>query len=75
MNEKGDTMKTKQFQQSDYMSLQLMEIEKFRMILSKQTSQPVSFQEAVMLWITEGYAEAFRSQYFSTHNNVKPASA
>lgn len=68
-------MKEKKFYQSDYMSLQLMEIEKFRLTLSQRSQEPVTFQDAVMLWITEGLAEEFRSEYLWKRENVEPALA
>ncbi|MFQ5863908.1 MAG: hypothetical protein ACE5IW_01610 [bacterium] len=68
-------MKEKRFNQSDYMSLQLMEIEKFRLTLSQRSHEQVTFQDAVMLWITEGLAEEFRSEYLVKKDDVEPALA
>lgn len=68
-------MDTKKFSQSDYMSLQLMEIEKFRMSISQQSQEPITFQEAVLLWITEGYAEEFRTEYLLKRETTEPALA
>lgn len=68
-------MKQRPVQQSDYMTLQLMEIERLRVSLSQANEKPITFQEAVMLWITEGYAEAFRSQYSMARKTVEPALA
>lgn len=65
-------MRKKKFSQSDFMSLQLMEIEKFRMTLSQRSQEPITFQEAVLLWITEGYAEEFRTEYFLNNNKIEP---
>jgi len=68
-------MKAKKFNQSDYMSLQLMEIEKFRMTVAQQSREKITFQEAVMLWITEGYAEEFRTEYLFKRDEIEPALA
>jgi len=64
-----------EFKQSDYMALQLMEIEDFRLILSRQSDGKISFQEAVMLWISEGYADEFRDDYLSIRAEREPAFA
>ncbi|MFQ5649986.1 MAG: hypothetical protein ACE5IY_08595 [bacterium] len=68
-------MRDKHFNQSDYMSLQLMEIETFRLTISQQSRESVSFQEAAMLWISEGHADEFRSGYFKRRAENEPASA
>ncbi len=68
-------MKAKRSNQSDYMSLQLMEIERFRMTVSQQNQEKITFQEAVMLWITEGYAEEFRTEYLLKRDEIEPALA
>lgn len=68
-------MKAKRSNQSDYMSLQLMEIERFRMTVSQQNREKITFQEAVMLWITEGYAEEFRTEYLLKRDEIEPALA
>lgn len=68
-------MRDKTYHQSDYMALQLMEIEKFRMTLTQRGQEQVSFQEAAMLWITEGYAEAFKSTYNLAKDKIEPALA
>ncbi|MFQ5824110.1 MAG: hypothetical protein ACE5JB_08665 [bacterium] len=68
-------MDIKKFNQSDYMSLQLMEIENFRMTLSQQSQEQITFQEAVLLWITEGYAEEFRTGYLLKRETTEPALA
>ncbi len=68
-------MKAKRSNQSDYMSLQLMEIEKFRMTVAQQNREKITFQEAVMLWITEGYAEEFRAEYLLKRDEIEPALA
>lgn len=65
----------KQFKQSDYMSLQLMEIENFRQFLSDQSDEKITFQEAIMLWISQGYADEFKSEYQARGSNVEPALA
>ena len=66
-------MTERKFQQSDYMSLQLMEIEHFRMSLSQQGEERVSFQDAAVLWIAQGHADEFRTQYRS--KEAEPALA
>ncbi|MFQ5752290.1 MAG: hypothetical protein ACE5HI_09860 [bacterium] len=68
-------MNDKKFKQSDYMSLQLMEIESFRMSLSQQSQEHISFHEAVMLWIAQGYAEEFKAEYFIKRDKIEPAIA
>ncbi len=61
--------------QSDFMSLQLMEIENFRMTLSRQSEENVSFQDAILLWISQGYADEFRLQYRESKGKGEPAQA
>lgn len=68
-------MKNNNFKQSDYMALQLMEIESFRMSLSQQSHEQVSFSEAIMLWIAQGYAEQFKAGYPVKRNQIEPALA
>ncbi|NIR47892.1 hypothetical protein GWO43_05515 [candidate division KSB1 bacterium] len=68
-------MGERKFKQSDYMSLQLMEIESFRMALSHQSEENVSFQDAVVLWIAQGYADEFRTQYMKNKGEAEPATA
>ena len=65
----------KKFDQSDFMSLQLMEIENFRLSLSEQSEEKVTLQEALVLWISEGYADDFKSDYFLLRKNIEPAIA
>jgi len=65
----------KEFKQSDYMSLQLMEIENFRKFLSDQSDENITFQEAIMLWIAQGYADEFKSEYQARGSTVEPALA
>ena len=61
--------------QSDYMALQLMEIESFRRSLSLHSDEQISLQEAIMLWVSEGYAEKFRLGYRVKRNRIEPALA
>ncbi len=68
-------MREKKHNQSDFMSLQLMEIESFRATLSRQNQVSVSFQEAAMIWFAEGYAEDFKSHYSRKLNEGQPALA
>lgn len=68
-------MREKKHSQSDFMSLQLMEIESFRATLSRQNQVSVSFQEAAMIWFSEGYAEEFKSHYSTKLNQNQPALA
>lgn len=68
-------MNEKKFKQSDYMSIQLMEIENFRASLARDSEEKVTFQEAVMLWISQGYAEAFKSFYLQKKDQIEPAIA
>lgn len=68
-------MKEKKFNQSDYMALQLMEIESFRRHLAQQSQEPITFQEAVMLWVSEGFAEEFKSEFPLKRDEIEPALA
>ncbi len=68
-------MREKIVNQSDYMSLQLMEIENFRVTISQQSHESVSFQEAALLWVSEGYADAFRAGYKRKPGRREPAAA
>ncbi len=68
-------MQKKRFRQSDFMALQLMEIENFRAILARQSEENVSFQDAVLLWIAQGHAEDFRSEYARKRALTEPAQA
>ncbi len=68
-------MEQKNFKQSDYMSLQLMEIESFRVSLSQQSKEHISFYEAVMLWVAQGYAEEFQAGYPLKREIIEPAIA
>jgi len=61
--------------QSDYMSLQLMEIENFRMSLSQQDHKSISFQDAMYLWFSHGYGDSFKSDYKKRKVNNSPALA
>ncbi len=68
-------MSEKKSKQSDFMSLQLMEIESFRATLAHQNQVQVSFQEAAMIWFAEGYAEEFRIRYSQKLNQNQIALA
>jgi len=68
-------MHKKKVNQSDYMSLQLMEIENFRMSLSYEGQAIISFQEATMLWFSEGRADKFKADYPMMRETMKPATA
>ncbi|MFQ5636997.1 MAG: hypothetical protein ACE5IR_03280 [bacterium] len=68
-------MKDKEFRQSDYMSSQLMEIESFRISLTQQGQEAVTFQDAALLWVAQGYADEFRSQYMLKKYEFEPAYA
>lgn len=68
-------MNHREFKQSDFMSLQLMEIESFRKTLSHQSQENVSFQDAALLWIAQGYADEFRSQFMLGKTEIEPAAA
>lgn len=68
-------MESKKFKQADYMALQLMEIENFRQTLSHQSHEPITFQEAVMLWVSEGFADEFKSEFSVKRGQVEPAFA
>ncbi len=68
-------MTREEFRQSDYMALQLMEIEDFRLTLLQHSRGRISFQEAVMLWISEGHADEFRNDYLLIRAEREPATA
>lgn len=68
-------MKAKSYNQSDYMALQLMEIENFRFSLSQQSKKDISFQEASLLWVWQGYAEEFKDDYVIMRDFIEPAIA
>ena len=68
-------MNAKRIKQSDYMSMQLMEIEHFRLSLARQSHEKITFQEAVMLWFSEGYADKFNDGFFKKTNKIEPAIA
>ena len=68
-------MNKEKSKQSDYMALQLMEIESFRRSLSYESVEPITFQEAVMLWVSEGLADEFKSAYPLKRGQVEPALA
>jgi len=68
-------MSKREFKQSDYMALQLMEIESFRKFLSSQSDEKITFQEATMLWIAQGYADEFKSEYQARGSKIEPALA
>lgn len=61
--------------QSNYVSLQLMEIENFRRTISEREHKDVSFQDAMILWLSHGYAEAFRNEYDKKKIKQQPALA
>ena len=61
--------------QSDLMAMQLMEIENFRISVSQQNKKNITFQEAIMLWISEGYADNFKEIFHSKKDLFEPAMA
>ena len=68
-------MNKEKFKQSEYMALQLMEIESFRRSLSHESAEPITFQEAVMLWVSGGLADEFKSEYPLKRDQIEPALA
>ncbi len=56
-------MNAKRVTQSDYMSLQLMEIEQLRINLSQKSLDKITFNEAAMLWFSQGRADIFRKRF------------
>jgi len=56
-------MNAKKNNQSDYMSLQLMKIEQLRISLSQQSHDTITFNEAAMLWFSQGHADIFRKRF------------
>lgn len=61
--------------QSDYMSLQLMEIENFRLSLSQYEHKNISFRDAMYLWYSHGYADSFKDDYKKKKIKEEPAIA
>jgi hypothetical protein len=61
--------------QADLMAMQLMEIENFRISVSQQNNKNITFQEAVMLWISEGYADNFKEIFKVKRDLFEPATA
>ncbi len=49
--------------QSDFMTLQVSEIMKFRRQLQSQNIEIITFHDAVEFWIVHGLAEKFRTDY------------
>jgi hypothetical protein len=68
-------MKEKKIDQSEFMSMQLMEIEDFRLILSQKAQENITFQEAIMLWISKGYADNFNEEFKFKKDKKEPALA
>lgn len=68
-------MKERKMPQSEYMSLQLMEIENFRLSLCNRGHEKITLQEAIMLWISEGHADTFRQEFNLTKSRPEPATA
>ncbi len=56
-------MNARRVNQADYMSLQLMEIEQLRVNLSHQSNDKITFNEAAMLWFSQGCADVFRKRF------------
>lgn len=56
-------MNAKRVNQADFMSLQLMEIEQLRINLSQQSHDKITFNEAAMLWFSQGRADVFRKRF------------
>jgi hypothetical protein len=65
-------MKQNDIDMSEYMSLQIMEIENFRESLALHNHKSVSFDEAVAIWINEGFAEEYRSNYVDNPRTCRP---
>ncbi len=68
-------MKKSEFTDADYLSLQILEIERYRIHLRRRLKRRVSFDEALALWIAEGYAEDFRSAFLAGRPTQAPAAA
>ncbi len=56
-------MNAKRVNQADYMSVQLMEIEQLRINLSQQSHDNITFNEAFILWFSQGRADVFRKRF------------
>ena len=61
--------------QADLMAMQLMEIENFRISVSHENNRNITFQEAIMLWISEGYADNFKEIFQLKKDQFEPAMA
>jgi len=61
--------------QADLMAMQLMEIEHFRITVSQKNDRNVTFQEAIMLWISQGYADNFIKIFELKKDSFEPAMA
>jgi len=57
------------------MSLQLMEIENFRLSLSQYEHKNISFRDAMYLWYSHGYADSFKNEYKKKKIKEEPAIA
>lgn len=68
-------MSEKRLNQAEYMSLQLMEIESFRMNLAHLGHEKISFNEAAMLWVSKGHADRFHALHAVRKENVQLAVA
>ncbi len=68
-------MNDRAFKQSDFMAAQLMEIENFRKVIAEQNREKITFREAIMLWIAEGYADEFKAEYLLNQREFEPALA
>jgi len=68
-------MSKKELNHAEYMSLQLMEIESFRLSLTHPGQEKISFNEAAMLWISKGHADKFRAGRNDKRRKVQPAQA
>ncbi|MFQ5605629.1 MAG: hypothetical protein ACE5HS_20345 [bacterium] len=56
-------MRKRPFNQSDFMTVQVAEIMRFRRMLQAQSEDIITFHDAVNMWVAQGLAEQFRADY------------
>lgn len=68
-------MNLKKFVQSEYMAVQIREIEKYRTKLQNKHNEIITFQTAVEFWVSEGLAERFEKDYKNGEYKEEPTKA
>lgn len=69
------SMNNEKLIQSDFMTVQVAEIMKFRKRLQSKSNEIITFQDAVMIWISQGLAEKFRDDYKKGKYEEEPVKA